>query len=104
MARMKFNTLAKQTMAPESIARARKAARLEISAMQIAELRDNLKITQTDLAKRLKVSQVAISKIEKRGRNVHINQLRAIVRAMGGELRIMAVFPKKTVELSHVGE
>jgi hypothetical protein len=33
MARMKFSELAKQTMTPESIARSRKAANKEISAM-----------------------------------------------------------------------
>ncbi|HSZ01152.1 MAG TPA: helix-turn-helix transcriptional regulator [Terriglobales bacterium] len=71
MARMKFSELAKQTMTPESIARARKAAMKEIAAMELAELRDALQVTQADLAERMKVSQVAISKLEKRNRNIH---------------------------------
>ncbi|MGD0307269.1 MAG: XRE family transcriptional regulator [Candidatus Acidiferrales bacterium] len=104
MSRMKFSQLAKRTMKPESLARGRKKAQLAMAAMEIAELRDSLKITQTHLAKRLKVSQAAISKLERKSRNIHINQLRAMIAAMGGELRIVAVFPGKSVQLNHVGK
>src|ERR1700726_4009281 len=91
MARIKFNELAKQTMTPESIARSRKAAIKEIPAMELAELRDILKVTQVDLAGRMKVSQAAISKLEKRNRNIHVDQLRSIVSAMGGNLKRVGV-------------
>jgi predicted transcriptional regulator len=79
MARIKFSELAKQTMTPESIARSRKAAIQEIAAMELSELRDTLKVTQVDLAQRMKVSQAAISKLEKPNRNIHVDQLRSIV-------------------------
>jgi DNA-binding transcriptional regulator YiaG len=103
MTRLKFNTLAKRTMKPASIARARKRAGREIAAMELAELRNSLKVTQTALARRMKVSQAAVSKLEKRSRNIHVNQLRALISALGGELHIAAVFPKKTVRLTHLG-
>src|SRR5579863_7231580 len=103
MARMKFSELAKQTMTPESIARSRKAAMKEIAAMELAELRDALQVTQADLAERMKVSQVAISKLEKRNRNIHVDQLRSIISAMGGNLIIIADFDDRKVELSHIG-
>jgi transcriptional regulator with XRE-family HTH domain len=103
MARMKFSELAKQTMTPESIARSRKAAIKEIAAMELSELRDTLKVTQVDLAERMKVSQAAISKLEKRNRNIHVDQLRSIVSAMGGNLIIIADFDDRKVELSHIG-
>ena len=103
MARIKFNELAKQTMTPGSIARSRKAAIKEIAAMELAELRDTLKVTQADLAERMKVSQAAISKLEKRNRNIHVDQLRSIVSAMGGNLIIIADFDDRKVELSHIG-
>ena len=74
MARIKFSELAKRTLTPESIARSRKAAIKEIVAMELAELRDTLKVTQVDLAERMKVSQAAISKLEKRNRNIQIDQ------------------------------
>jgi DNA-binding transcriptional regulator YiaG len=104
MARIKFNELAKQTMTPESIARSRKAAIEEIAAMELSELRDALKVTQVDLAERMKVSQAAISKLEKRNRNIHVDQLRSIVSAMGGNLIIIADFEDRKVELSHIGK
>ena len=46
MAQIKFSELTKQTMAPTSITRSRKAAMKEIAAMELAELRDTLKVTQ----------------------------------------------------------
>jgi len=104
MARIKFSELAKQTMTPESIARSRKAANKEIAAMELSELRDALKVTQVDLAQRMKVSQAAISKLEKRNRNIHVDQLRSIVSAMGGKLIIIADFKDRKVELSHLGK
>jgi transcriptional regulator with XRE-family HTH domain len=104
MARIKFNELAKQTMTPESIVRSRKKAIEGIATMELSELRDALKVTQVDLAERMKVSQVAISKLEKRNRNIHVDQLRSIVSAMGGNLIIIADFEDRKVELSHIGK
>ena len=72
--------------------------------MELAELRDTLKVTQADLAERMKVSQVAISKLEKRNRNIHVDQLRSIVSAMRGNLIIIADFEGRKVELSHIGK
>jgi transcriptional regulator with XRE-family HTH domain len=103
MARMNFRELTKQTMKPDSIDRARKTATREIAAMELAELRDTLKVTQTDLADRMKVSQVAISKLEKPNRNIHVDQLRSIISAMGGTLKIIADFADRKIELSHIG-
>ena len=104
MARIKFSELTKQTMKPESIARSRKAAMKEIAAMELAELRDTLQVTQADLAERMKVSQAAISKLEQRNRNIHVDQLRSIKSpAMGGDLIIIADFHDRRVELSHIG-
>jgi DNA-binding transcriptional regulator YiaG len=104
MARMKFSELAKKTMTPEAIARSRRVAIKEIAAMELAELRDTLKVTQSDLAERMKVSQAAISKLEKRNRNIHVDQLRSIISAMGGSLIIIADFKDRKVELSHIGK
>jgi transcriptional regulator with XRE-family HTH domain len=104
MARIKFSELAKKTMTPESIARSRNTAMEDIAAMELSELRDALKVTQVDLAERMKVSQAAISKLEKRNRNIHVDQLRSIVAAMGGNLIIIADFENRRVELSHIGK
>lgn len=71
--------------------------------LQLAELRDTLRVTQADLAERMKVSQAAISQLEKRNRNIHVDQLRSIISAMGGSLIIIADFDNQKVELSHIG-
>lgn len=104
MARIRFSELAKRTMTPESIARSQRAAIKEIAAMELSELRDTLKVTQLDLAEHMKVSQAAISKLEKRNRNIHVDQLRSLVSAMGGTLIIIADFDDRKVELSHIGK
>jgi transcriptional regulator with XRE-family HTH domain len=104
MARIKFSELAKQSMKPDSKPRSRKAANREIAAMELSELRDTFKVTQLDLAGRMKVSQAAISKLEKPNRNIHVDQLRSIVSAMGGNLRIIADFEDRKIELSHIGK
>ena len=75
-----------------------------IAAMELAALRDTLKVTQIDLADCMKVSQAAISKLEKPNRNIHVDQLRSIVSAMGGNLRIIADFADRNIELSHIGK
>jgi transcriptional regulator with XRE-family HTH domain len=100
---IEFGELVKQTMTPESIARSRKKTIEEIAAMELSELRSALKVTQVDLAERMKVSQAAISKLEKRNRNIHVDQLQSIVSAMGGNLIIIADFGDRKVELSHIG-
>jgi predicted transcriptional regulator len=104
MARIKFSELAKQTMTPKSIARSRKTAISQIAELELSELRDTLKVRQGDLAERMKVSQAAISKLEKRNRNIHVDQLRSIVSAMGGYLIIIADFHDRRIELSHIGK
>jgi plasmid maintenance system antidote protein VapI len=72
--------------------------------MELSELRDTLKVTQVDLAERMNVSQAVISKLEKKNRNIHIDQLRSMVSAMGGNLIIIANFEGRKVELSHIGK
>src|SRR5258708_2965784 len=104
MARIKFSELAKQTMTPESIARSRKAAIKEIATMELAELRDTLKVTQVDLAERMKVSQAAISKLEKPNRNIHVDHLRSILPPLASNPINTPDFADRKVEPSHVGK
>ena len=104
MARIKFSEITKQTMTAQSITRSRQMAMKEIAAMELAELRYTLKVTQANLAQRMKVSQAAISKLERRNRNIHVDQLRSIISAMGGNLIIIADFEGRKVELSHIGK
>jgi transcriptional regulator with XRE-family HTH domain len=74
-----------------------KAAIMEIRNME--ELRQARSLTQTELAETLKVSQGAVSKVERRA-DMYISTLRSYVRAMGGDLQIRAIFPEGEVILN----
>ena len=71
-----------------------KAVRVEGDAGRIVgkslrALRELAGLTQAEMAKRLKIGQAAISKIEHRG-DVQISSLHRYVEALGGKLRIEA--------------
>jgi DNA-binding XRE family transcriptional regulator len=61
--------------------------------MTMRELRKARNVTQVELAKALHVKQEQVSRIEKRT-DLHISTLRRQVEALGGELTLMATFPK----------
>jgi len=83
-------------MSPESRERSeQKAWRIE-KGMPLDELRAARDFTQEHLAKLMKVNQTAISKVERRT-DMYVSTLRDFIRAMGGELEIVARFPEGSV-------
>ncbi len=66
--------------------------------MDLVELRGSLELTQEELAARLSISQSNVSRLERR-RDMLVSTLRDVIAALGGELRLWAVFPDETVEL-----
>lgn len=93
-----FNTL-REKMSPESRERSRVLAEKYRAEMPLNELREALEITQTHLAELLKVKQSAVSKMERRT-DMYVSTLHHIIKAMGGELKIMANFPDGAVEIN----
>ena len=88
----KFDAL-RQGMDPEQLARNAEQAAALLTVMDLAELRGwLLDLTQEELADRLSVAQSNISRLERR-RDMLISTLQEVVRALGGELRLTAVFP-----------
>ena len=65
-------------------------------AMPLDALRDAKQLTQVQMAQLLKISQGAVSKVERR-RDMFVSTLRNYVRAIGGDLEIRAVFPDGNV-------
>jgi transcriptional regulator with XRE-family HTH domain len=89
----------RQKMSPEARERARVLAEKYAEEMPLDELRTARQMTQEHLAKLLGTKQAAISKLERRT-DMYLSTLQAIVKAMGGQLRIEAVFPEGAVEIN----
>jgi DNA-binding XRE family transcriptional regulator len=61
-------------------------------AVRLRELRAARRMSQMELAERLRIKQAAVSKLENRS-DLHIRTLRDVIAAMGGQLIIRARFP-----------
>lgn len=94
----KYSKLREQ-MSPERRARNAERTAAILAAMDLAELRGALELTQEELAERLQISQSNVSRLEHRD-DILISTLRQVVEAMGGELHVEAVFPDGGVRLS----
>ena len=80
-----------------------RARELIAEEMSLQELRKAIGKTQTEVAKRLKVGQDAVSKVETRS-DMYVSTLRDFIEAMGGELQLLAQFPDRPpVRLEQLG-
>ena len=76
----------------------------ELQRMALEELRGAKRLTQSDMAEMLDVPQSSISRIEQRA-DMYLSTLRNYIHAVGGELRIQAVFPDGgTIVIDRFGE
>ena len=66
--------------------------------MDLAELRRAMALSQQQLAKKLRVNQPEVAKIEKRT-DMLLSTLGAVLRAMGADLKIVASFPDHEVQI-----
>lgn len=77
---------------PERRERVERLSRAYDAVLGLAELREAVGVTQTELAESLKVSQPNISKIERKD-DLHLSTLAGYVAALGGRLEVQVVFP-----------
>lgn len=97
-----FDNLRKK-MTPASRARSSEKAGELLAEMALQELRLARRISQEQLAETLHVKQASISRMEHRA-DMYIGTLRRVIRAMGGELDIRAVFPEGEVRIAQLGD
>lgn len=74
-----------------------------LAAMPLQELRKALSLTQEQLAEELGISQAAVSKMENCP-DMYIRTLARFVEAMGGTLRLTAIFPQGSVSITDLYE
>ena len=55
-------------------------------------------MTQVDVAKGMKIEQAAVSKLEHR-EDMYVSTLRDYVKALGGELKLVASFPDAEIQV-----
>jgi transcriptional regulator with XRE-family HTH domain len=67
-------------------------------SIELAKLRKNKQLKQTELAALMGVSQASISKVES-GKDIQLSTLQNYVRALGGEVSIIAKMPNNEVIL-----
>ena len=90
-----------ETMTKDEQEQARRLAMRDLAEMELAELRETLQVSQEELAKKLKVTQAAISRLERRP-NLLLESIANYIEALGGRLELHAVLPRKTVRLTHL--
>ena len=98
----KFSEL-EAKMSLESRKRSDTLYRSMLAEMPLNELRQARALSQVKLAETLHVNQAAVSKIERRT-DMYISTLRAYIRAMGGDLEIVAKFPDGEVKIANFAE
>lgn len=74
-----------------------------LAEMPLNELRQARGLSQKMLAEVLHVQQPSIAKMEKRT-DMYLSTLRSHIRAMGGELELIARFPDGAVQISNLAE
>ena len=76
-----------------------KQGRKTSARMRLEELRKTRQATQAEVAQNLGVYQGEVSKIEHR-KDICLSTLYEYVRALGGRLEILAVFPEGDVRIT----
>ena len=74
-----------------------------LSEMPLNELRNARGLSQKTLAEAMNIQQPAVAKIERRA-DMYISTLRSHIRAMGGDLEIVAKFPDGDVRISNFSQ
>lgn len=93
----KFSAL-RSKMSPEAQARAAARAEAILVEMQLRDLRKSRSLTQVEMANVMNVEQATISKIERRD-DMYVSTLTGYVKALGGELKLVASFPDAEIQI-----
>jgi transcriptional regulator with XRE-family HTH domain len=93
-----FDNLVKRTTTKKTRIRATRRTKELLRELLLSELRKLAGKSQQQLAAALGIKQPSLSKLENQD-DMQISTLRRIVQALGGELEVIAKFPKGTVKI-----
>jgi len=102
MARQNYSSL-RGRMTPDQLLQADVKAKEMMAEMLLAEIRRESGLTQEDLAAAMGIKQPTLSKLEAQS-DMQISTLQRLVRALGGELEIVAHLPRGDIRLSQFAE
>lgn len=78
---------------PERMARIQKMADEMILDYQLSQIREELELSQQQLAEAMGIKQPTLSAIENRGAEIKLSTLKRYVESMGAKLRIDVELP-----------
>ena len=90
-------------LGPARVAAAKKRANQKLKRIFLAEVRKQLGLTQTSVAKAMGVSQSALSQFESQD-DMQLSTLRRLVEALGGELLCASIETKGATPEDDVGD
>ena len=93
-----FDELVKRTTTKKTQAKAARRTQQLLGEMLLSEVRQLTGKSQQQVAEALGIKQPSLSKLEKQA-DMQISTLQKIVKALGGELQVLAKFPKGTVKI-----
>ena len=93
-----FDDLVRRTATETTRIRAARRTRELLDEMLLSEIRVASGKTQLQVADALGIKQPSLSKLEKQA-DMQLSTLRRIVSVLGGELEVVATFPKGKVKL-----
>lgn len=93
-----FDNLVKRTTTKKTRQMAARRAQELLGELLLSEVRQLTGKSQRQVASVLGIKQPSLSKLE-RQKDMQISTLQKIVKALGGELEVLAKFPKGTVKI-----
>lgn len=94
-----FQKLSEQLRStPEGAAAIRRENEIVRDLLALHRLREARGVTQVELAKAWETSQTNVSRVEHE-RDIYLSTLRGYVEALGGHIKISAIFPDQTILL-----
>jgi predicted transcriptional regulator len=97
----KFRDLVREKDGPGALAEYDRAVAKEVAAMELSTLREELGVTQEELAEAIEVVQTQVSRMERR-EDHRVSTLKRYVEALGGKLEVAAIIKGRRVVLKGV--